>query len=94
MCAQKCYEKSLCFFVLTPKYHYLMHVAHDLSIQLSRTNDGEFVLNPAIFATQMAEDATGRSCRMSRSVHVLTSSMRVAQKWLIAAKLFWDEEKR
>ena len=92
LCAQKCFRQGLCFFVLTPKYHYLMHVAHDLSMQLNRTLDGEEVLNPAVFATQMAEDATGRSCRMSRSVHVLTSSMRVAQKWLIAAKLFWDKK--
>ena len=39
----------------------------------------------------MAEDATGRSSRMSRTVHVRTTALRVAQKWLIAVKLFWDE---
>lgn len=92
MCAQLCFGRRLCFFVLTPKFHYLMHVAHDLTVQLNRVRDGEHILNPALFATQMAEDATGRSCRMARTVHVLTSSMRVAQKWLIAAKLFWDKE--
>ena len=69
-----------------------MHVAHDLAVQLNRVRDGEYILNPALFATQMAEDATGRSCRMARTVHVLTSNMRVAQKWLIATKLFWDKE--
>ena len=92
VCAERCFGRGLCFFVLTPKYHYLMHVAHDLAVQLDRVKDEEYILNPALFATQMAEDATGRSCRMARTVHVLTSSMRVAQKWLIAAKLFWDKE--
>ena len=94
-CAQMCFDKQLCFFPLTPKYHYLLHVAADLRGQLNKLGDSSgCVLNPAVFATQMAEDATGRSCRIARSCHVRTASLRVAQKWLIAIKLFWDDQAR
>ena len=50
-----------------------------------------FVLSPGLFATQMAEDATGRTSRMARHVHIRNTSLRVAQRWLIACKLFWDK---
>ena len=92
-CATLCFGKRLCFFPLTPKFHFLLHVAADLKEQLSRMQSTDrYILNPGLFATQMAEDATGRSCRMARTCHVLTASVRVAQKWLIAIKLFWDEQ--
>ena len=90
-CACMCHRQSLCFFNLTPKFHYLGHVCVDFSLQLER-RDINYVLNPGLFATQMAEDATGRSCRMARTCHVRTSSLRVAQKLLIACKLFWNED--
>ena len=91
-CACMCHGQSLCFFNLTPKFHYFGHVCVDLSLQLER-RDRDYVLNPCLFATQMAEDATGRSsCRMARACHVRTSSLRVAQKLLIACKLFWNED--
>ena len=92
-CASLCFGKRICFFPLTPKFHFLLHVAADLKEQLSSMQSTDrYILNPGLFATQMAEDATGRSCRMARSVHVRTASVRVAQKWLIAIKLFWDEQ--
>lgn len=92
-CARLCLDRNLRFFGMTPKYHFLLHVALDLEQQLSKCeqNGSQFILNPGLFATQMAEDATGRSSRMSRTVHVRTTALRVAQKWLIAVKLFWDE---
>ena len=50
------------FFPLTPKFHFLLHVAADLKEQLSRMQSTDrYILNPGLFATQMAEDATGRS---------------------------------
>lgn len=88
--ARSCFDQRLCFFKLTPKFHYLMHVALDLEKQLNHQGAVN-VLSPGLFATQMAEDATGRSCRISRTCHVRTTSLRVAQKWLIATKLFWNE---
>lgn len=89
--AKKCFDKGQCFFNFVPKYHYMLHVAKDLEDQILQAADG-FILSPACFATQMAEDAVGRSCRMARTCHPNTSSLRVAQKWLIARKLFWDEQ--
>ena len=92
-CARLCLDRRLRFFGMTPKYHFLLHVALDIEKQLyeCEQHGGQFILNPGLFATQMAEDATGRSSRMSRTVHVRTTALRVAQKWLIAVKLFWDE---
>jgi len=87
-----CHAQRLCFFNLTPKFHYLGHICVDMNLQLQQ-EDLLYVLNPGLFATQMAEDATGRSCRMARTCHARTSSLRVAQKWLIACKLFWEEDK-
>ena len=92
VCARLCYDKGLCYFKLTPKYHYLQHVLRDMQQQLSGLSDEDgYILSPGLFATQMAEDATGRSSRMSRTVHVRTTALRVAQKWLISVKLHWDE---
>ena len=92
-CATLCFGKRLCFFPLTPKLQLLLHVAADVKEQLSRMQSTDrYILNPGLFATQMVEDATGRSCRMARTCHVLTASVRVARKWLIAIKLFWDEQ--
>lgn len=87
-CALKCHRRNLCFFSLTPKFHFLLHVAADIQLQLDDCSS-DFILNPALFATQMAEDYVGRSCRVARSVHPSAVSKRSAQKWLIAAKLLW-----
>lgn len=87
--AVQCHASKLCFFNITPKFHYLCHVGMELFQQINSA-ETQWILNPGVFATQMAEDATGRSCRMARTTHVSTSSLRVAQKWLIACKLFWD----
>ena len=55
LCAQLCLDQQRCFFPLTPKYHYLLHVAADLRSQLTKLgNSSGHVLNPAAFATQMA----------------------------------------
>ena len=91
-CARLCYDRGLCYFKLTPKYHYLLHVLRDMQHQLSNlSNEDGCILSPGLFATQMAEDAVGRSSRVSRTVHVRTTSLRVAQKWLISVKLFWED---
>eukprot|EP00435_Cladocopium_sp_Y103_P026732 s1930_g6.t1 len=81
-CARLCFDRNLRFFSLTPKYHFLLHVALDVEQQLSdcEREGGQFILNPGLFATQMAEDATGRSSRISRTVHVRTTALRVAQR--------------
>ena len=89
-CAVACHRDAKCFFTLTPKSHYLQHVVSDLVLQI-QNEDSDLVINPGAFATQMAEDATGRSCRMARTCHASTIPKRVAQKWLIATKLFWKE---
>lgn len=89
--ARKCFDRGQCFFQFVPKFHYMLHVAKELEEQILQAADG-FILSPACFATQMAEDAVGRSCRMARTCHPSTSSLRVAQKWLITRKLVWDEE--
>ena len=89
--AKKCFDRGECFFQYVPKFHYILHMAKDLEDQVLQAADG-FILSPACFATQMAEDAVGRSCRMARTCHPNTSSLRVSQKWLITCKLVWDEE--
>lgn len=95
-CARKCYDRGLCFFSLTPKYHYLMHVAFDVQKQLGVFDSSGLnrILNPALFSTQMAEDHVGRSSRLARSVHPATTSKRSAQKWLIQTKLLWEKQRR
>lgn len=89
-CAKAAYGQQLCFFNLTPKYHYLMHVLMDMDEDLSSGGHNGCILSPALFATQMAEDAVGRSSRFSRHCHVRTTALRVAQRWLIACKVHWD----
>ena len=90
-CAAQCYDSRLCFFNITPKFHYICHVSFDLFQQINSV-ETQWVINPAVFATQMAKDATGRSCRMARTTHVATTSLRVAQKWLIACKLQFENK--
>lgn len=96
--ALDCYQKGLCFYNLTPKYHYLCHVSADMELQLQKLHDETggrgigFILNPAIFSTQMAEDHVGRLSRTSRTCHPTTASLRTAQKWLIISKAEWSEE--
>lgn len=89
--ARACFNQGKQFYNYTPKFHYLMHVAYDLEQQILRSKKDEKILSPACFATQMAEDATGRSCRIARTCHPNTTSLRVAQKWLITCKLMWDD---
>lgn len=89
-CAKAAYGQQLCFFNLTPKYHYLMHVLMDMDEDLSSCGHNACILSPALFATQMAEDAVGRSSRFSRHCHVRTTALRVVQRWLIACKVHWD----
>ena len=83
-CAKQCFRESLCFFNLPPKFHYIFHVTSDLKKQLGA--GGNFILNPALFSTQMAEEYIGKSCRIARTVHPSTAVQRTAQKWLVYMK--------
>lgn len=89
-CALACYRLRACFFTMTPKNHYLHHIAVDLDVQLQAGL--AWIINPGLWATQMAEDSTGRNCRIARNCHVLGTSLRLAQRWLISTHLFWSEE--
>ena len=89
--AKLCFERTLCYFNITPKNHYLMHVHYDMEEALRACGADGCIVSPAVFATQMAEDATGRSSRISRTVHPKTTALRVSQKWMILAKLIWDK---
>ena len=92
-CALQCNRRELCFFSLTPKYHYVLHVCHDLRVQLLANGRRNLrVLNPAIFSAQVAEDYVGRSSRLVRTVRPATVSLRTAQKWLVQTKRLWDRE--
>ncbi|CAK9106276.1 unnamed protein product [Durusdinium trenchii] len=90
-CAKMCFDKRITFFNLTPKMHYLGHVLEDMRAQLSLSADADDILNPTLFATQAAEDWVGKACQIARTVHPRTVAKRSAQKYLIAAKLFWDK---
>ena len=85
--AQLCHMRGWLFFNITPKYHYLLHIEHDLA--LSKNHNWGF--NPACFATQMDEDYMGVSSRMSRCVHPLGAAKRTAQRWLIYSWLQWKD---
>ena len=89
-CARGCYDQSLCFFNLTPKFHYLQHVSSDVKAQLDAGHDE--ILNPALFATQMAEEYIGKSCQVARTTHPCTAVQRTAQKWLVFCKQWWDAD--
>ena len=89
-CALGCYQQQLCFFNLTPKFHYLQHISTDLQKQISARCDP---LNPALFATQMAEEWIGRSCRIARTAHPCTAVSRTAEKWLVFCHQWWDTDK-
>ena len=89
-CARACYDQKICFFNLTPKYHYLMHVGLDLERQLQ--GGLEDILSPGLFATQMAEEYIGKSCRVARTTHPCTAVKRTAQKWMVHCKQWFDEE--
>ena len=86
--ARKCYDNQLVFYNLTPKYHYLAHISYDIQAQLEK--GGHQLVNPALFATQMAEDYVGRTCVMSRTTHQASAVLRTAQKWLVEARLRWN----
>ena len=88
LAAQLAHDRGQLFWNLTPEFHYLMHVEQELRQQLSA--GCVRVLNPAVFSTAMAEDSVGRLSVMSRTVHPLTMPLRVAQKYLLDAKLRWD----
>ena len=88
-CAMSCYNESLCFFNLTPKFHYIFHVTADVQSQLDA--GGVELLNPSLFSTQMAEEYIGKSCRIARTVHPCTAVARTAQKWLVHAKQWFDD---
>lgn len=84
-CATMCHSRSLLFFNLTPKFHYMLHVRESLMLQ----SDQLYYLNPAVFSTQMAEDYVGVVSRSSRTCHPLGVPLRVGQKWRLYTKLRW-----
>ena len=86
-CARGCFDQRLVFFNLTPKFHYLQHVSDDIKKQL----DSELteILSPAIYATQMAEDYIGKSCRVAKTTHPCTAVRRTGQKWLVFCRQWW-----
>ena len=89
-CARACYALNACFFNLTPKIHYVMHIGADIKLQL---DSGLIeILSPALWATQMAEEFIGSACRLGRTVHPSTAVRRSAQKWLVFCKQWWLEE--
>ncbi len=90
-CAHQCYEQRLCFFNLTPKFHYLHHVSTDLKRQLD-DSDLQDIINPATFSTQMAEDYIGKSCQVARTCHPCTAVQRTTQKWLVHMWQFWNQD--
>ena len=85
MAAQKCHAEGMLFFNITPKYHYLMHMEHELRTSMGHS----WGFNPACFATQMDEDYMGVSSRMSRAAHPLGAARRTAQRWLIHSWCKW-----
>lgn len=91
VCAKTCYDCKLHFFNLTPKFHYIAHIMLDMQFQLLSCGGADEILNPAIFATQAAEDWVGKTCCIGRTVHPANVAKRSAQKWLIAVKLEWDK---
>lgn len=91
LCARLCYARSLCFFNLTPKFHYLQHVSTDLQRQLDDSALRD-IINPATFSTQMAEDYIGKSCRVARTCHPSTAVQRTSQKWLVHMRQFWTQD--
>lgn len=84
-CAVSCYEGGDLYFNLTPKFHYTFHVALELDKQLDSSNSLR-VINPAVFSTQQAESYIGVVSTISRTVHPLSVSRRVAMKFLIRAR--------
>lgn len=90
--AAACFNAKLNFFPVVPKFHYMLHVWHDLAEALKRSpaNEDEF-LNPALFSCQMAEDHVGRTCRISRSVHARNVPRRTAEKWLVQTWRLWTK---
>jgi len=87
VCARGCFDQRLVFFNLTPKFHYLQHVSDDIKKQL----DAELteILNPGLYATQMAEDYIGKSCRIAKTTHPCTAVRRTGQKWLVFCRQWW-----
>ncbi|CAE7836434.1 unnamed protein product [Symbiodinium sp. CCMP2592] len=57
MAAKKCHDRGWLFFNITPKYHYMLHIEHDLRMSMGH----EWGFNPACFATEMDEDYMGSS---------------------------------
>ncbi|CAE7445225.1 unnamed protein product [Symbiodinium sp. CCMP2592] len=85
MAAKKCHDRGWLFFNITPKYHYMLHIEHDLRMSMGH----EWGFNPACFATEMDEDYMGVSSRMSRAAHALGAPRRTAQRWLIYSWSKW-----
>ncbi|CAE7501520.1 ttn-1 [Symbiodinium sp. CCMP2456] len=87
--AGTCHSEGKLFFNITPKYHYFLHIEHELRISMGQ----EWGFNPACWATQMDEDYMGVSSRMSRATHPLGAAKRTAQRWLIHSWLKWKDWK-
>ncbi|CAE7949237.1 unnamed protein product [Symbiodinium sp. KB8] len=85
--AARCHADGKLFFNITPKYHYFLHIEHDLRMSMGQ----DWGFNPACWATQMDEDYMGVSSRMSRATHPLGAAKRTAQRWLIYSWLKWKD---
>ena len=85
MAAQLCNARGMLFFNITPKFHYMLHIEHDLRLSMGYS----WGLNPACFATQMDEDYMGVSSRFSRAAHPLGAARRTAQRWLMYSWSKW-----
>ena len=82
------HQQGQYFWNLTPKFHYLLHVEHDMRQHM---NTGcKHIFNPVLYSTAMAEDSVGRLSMMTRTVHPSNVSQRTAQKYLLDVKARWD----
>ncbi|CAE7632277.1 unnamed protein product [Symbiodinium sp. CCMP2456] len=85
-CAALANDRSLARFKLTPKYHMLMHIVHQLQVDKDR---GRSPLNPLSYSCQMPEDFINRIATLCRSVSPRFVGERGLDLYKIALAKVW-----
>ena len=84
MLARQALDMHMSFFALKPKFHGLKHVAWDLRCALQTPSP--LVLNPAVYACDLNEDAVGKLCSLALVVSTRTINYRVIQRSFLKKK--------
>ncbi|CAE7703123.1 unnamed protein product [Symbiodinium sp. CCMP2592] len=85
--AAMAHSRSLPRFKLTPKYHMLLHVVHQLLVDKEANRSP---VNPLAYSCQMAEDFINRIATLARSVNPRFVPERTLYLYKVALAKVWE----